>query len=233
MSGKPCPPATELDPRMTGWPCGGCHKPGKDKSNKSATWQSCDRCGLRLKYVTKAKATGETRAIGPPPDQVAAAQMELQLVYDADQMNEKIFNGKLMELRGRQLVQKGGRGRTTVQVRADEKLAEAMMASTCEKGYQKKEVEKMNPLEMPMPTSTTRVPKTPSKAAPSTPSEAAPSTPPVTSRRATTQFKKEPTVHEQEIPATLPPEMVQTGGPILVTDSDEEFSQVTSPEVPL
>ena len=35
--------------------------------------QSCERCGLPLKYVSKGKATGEARAIGPPPDQVEAS----------------------------------------------------------------------------------------------------------------------------------------------------------------
>ena len=60
----------------------------------------------------------------------------------AKQMNEKIFSGKLMELKGRSLVENGGHGRTTVQVRADEKLGEALMSSssrgttrTSEKGY--------------------------------------------------------------------------------------------------
>ena len=86
--------------------------------------------------------TGETRAIGPQPEVVEIAQMELQEIYQAKEMNEKIFNGKLMELKGRSLVENGGHGRTTVQVRADEKLGEALMRSsscgttrTSEKGY--------------------------------------------------------------------------------------------------
>ena len=58
--------------------------------------------------------------------------MELQENFKAHEINEKIFNGKLMEIRGRSLVETRGRGRTTVQVRADEKLGEALMASaTC------------------------------------------------------------------------------------------------------
>ena len=61
--------------------------------------------------------------------------MELQENFKAHEINEKIFNGKLMEIRGRSLVETRGRGRTTAQVRADEKLGEALMASaTCHQG---------------------------------------------------------------------------------------------------
>ena len=94
--------------------------------------RTCGHCGLRLRYTTKGSGTGDYRAIGPPPDQVEQAQMELQETFKAHEINEKIFNGKLMEIRGRSLVETRGRGRTTVQVRADEKLGEALMASsTC------------------------------------------------------------------------------------------------------
>ena len=81
-----------------------------------------------------ASDSGTPRAtIGPLVlHQVEQAQMELQETFKAHEINEKIFNGKLMEIRGRSLVETRGRGRTTVQVRADEKLGEALMASsTC------------------------------------------------------------------------------------------------------
>ena len=80
--------------------------------------------------MTKGKATGQTRAIGPPPDQVEQAQEEVRPDFKPSEMTEKIFNRKLMEIRGRILVHRGGQGRTNVQVRADEKLGEALMAST-------------------------------------------------------------------------------------------------------
>ena len=67
---KACPPATDHDPRHLGWPCHGEHLPGKERANGPAMWQACSRCGLRglrLRYVTKGQATGQTTAIGPPP----------------------------------------------------------------------------------------------------------------------------------------------------------------------
>ena len=73
--------------------------------------------------MTKGQATGQTRAIGPPPDQVEQAQEELRPDFTPSEMMEKIF-----EIRGRILVRSGGQGRTAVQVRADEKLGEALMA---------------------------------------------------------------------------------------------------------
>ena len=130
MKAKVCPPATDMDPRHVGWPCMGQHHPGKERANKFAAWQACSRCGLRLRYITKGTGHGETRAIGPTPEMVNEAQQELREQFTAMEMNEKIFNGKLMELRGRTLVESGGYGRTTVQVRADEKLGEALMSSS-------------------------------------------------------------------------------------------------------
>ena len=197
--------------------------PGKDKSNKSATWQSCERCGLRLKYVTKGKATGESRAIGPPPDQVEAAQLELAQIYDVDQMNEKIFNGKLMELRGRRLVETRGRGRTTVQVRADEKLGEALMASTCSKGYTMDKEPNMKK----------NMPKAASKAA------AAPSTPTrTTSPTPSTPRMRSPLVKKETVNAETMANMRPTPAPtvpedeVIMVDSEEESGVVSSPEVP-
>ena len=126
--GKPCPPVMPQDPRHQGWPCNGMHTPGPMRQNKYAKWHACKRCGLRLSYTTKSTYQGETRAIGPEPQYVEAAQQELKAQYAPANMNQKIFNGKLMELRGRGLVQTGGAGRTTVQVRADEPLGKYLMA---------------------------------------------------------------------------------------------------------
>ena len=61
-------------------------------------------------------------------DLVMEAQLELQNDFEPRQMTEKIFNGKLMEIKGRHLVMSGGRGRMSVQVRADERLGRWMMA---------------------------------------------------------------------------------------------------------
>ena len=107
--------------------CHGEHLPGKERSNKTAMWQACSRCGLRLRYVTKGSGHGETRAIGPPPEHVELAQEELKEEFTSMTVTEKIFNGKLMELRGRAMM-KSGTVRTTVQVRANKKLGEALMA---------------------------------------------------------------------------------------------------------
>ena len=87
------------------------------RQNKYAKWHACKRCGLRLSYTTKGTYQGETRAIGPDPLHVEAAQLELKEQHAPMNMNEKIFNGKLMEIRGRGLVQTGGAGRTTVEIK--------------------------------------------------------------------------------------------------------------------
>ena len=109
-------------------PCLGHHVPGPQRTNKYAAWQACNHCGLRLRYTTKGAGTGDNRAIGPPPDQVELAQQELMESFQAHEITEKIFNGKLLEIRGRTVVETRGRGRTTVQVRANEALGEALMA---------------------------------------------------------------------------------------------------------
>ena len=137
---KSCPPATDLDPRHVGWPCHGEHLPGKERSNKTAMWQACSRCGLRLRYVTKGSGHGETRAIGPPPEHVELAQEELKEEFTSMTVTEKIFNGKLMELRGRAMM-KSGTVRSTVQVRANEKLGEALMAGASCSGSTVKKTE--------------------------------------------------------------------------------------------
>ena len=129
-------------------------------------WQACSRCGLRLRYVTKGKATGQTRAVGPPPDQVEQAQEELKSLFAAPEMTEKIFNGKLMEIRGRTLVQSGGH---SVHVRADEKLGEAMMANaSCSGSYPT--ASPLKPSKETKGRSLSPAPKTPAKK-PMTPEE--------------------------------------------------------------
>ena len=72
----------------------GMHVPGPQRKNKFASWHAC---GLRLSYTAKNGYTGESRSIGADPQHVAAAQEELKMVYS---MNETIFTGKLMEIRG-------------------------------------------------------------------------------------------------------------------------------------
>ena len=75
---KTCPPSTDQGPRHVGWPCMGHHVPGPQRTNKFAAWQACNHCGLRLRYTTKGTGAGDNRAIGPPPDHVELAQLELQ-----------------------------------------------------------------------------------------------------------------------------------------------------------
>ena len=106
----------------------GAHKPGRERSNQYALWTACSRCGLRLTYVAKGRHQGDTRAVGPPRDLVIQAQEELRVEFAPTDMNEKIFQGKLMEVKGRELVNSHGAGRTTVQVRADERLGQLMMS---------------------------------------------------------------------------------------------------------
>eukprot|EP00435_Cladocopium_sp_Y103_P029947 s1363_g7.t1 len=212
------------DVGVLGWPCNGMHKAGKEKSNQYATWQSCSRCGLRLRYVNKTPHQGDTRAVGPPTDLVMEAQAELQNDFDARQMTEKIFNGKLMEIKGRNLVNSGGRGRMTVQVRADERLGRWMMGET----------------EPEETTVTTTVPmtKAKAKAAPTTPMREfspAPRTPGQSSQQTSqdavippgatvdkrapqkTKIKKEPVEQSARVTRTMTPADAQST-PVVVSD---------------
>lgn len=211
MSGKPCPPATELDPRQTGWPCMSNHVMGKDRSNKYAVWNSCTRCGLRLRYVSKSGYHGATRAIGPPPDHVEIAQAELKELYTSTTVTEKVFNGKLMELRGRALVETGGRGRTTVQVRVDERLGEAMMASTaCEN-------RETTVLEAPRRSSPLRTSQSQRASPTPAPKASASTTAPVSNIKT----KAEPV--ESTAAPSVSPLMVQE-----ISSEEEEFKRVDS-----
>ena len=127
------------------------HTPGPMRQNKYAKWHACKRCGLRLSYTTKGTYQGETRAIGPDPLHVEAAQLELKEQYAPMNMNEKIFNGKLMEIRGRGLVQTGGAGRTTVEIKANEPLGKYLM-----EGYNTVEPGMASTTTPTMPTPTPR-----------------------------------------------------------------------------
>lgn len=106
------------------------HLPEPMRQNRYAKWHACKRCGLRLSYVAKGTYEGETRAIGPEPAHVEAAQIELAQQASKANMNEKIFNGKPMEIRGRGLGQTGGAGRSTVMVKADKRLGKILMEGT-------------------------------------------------------------------------------------------------------
>lgn len=75
-------------------------------------------------------------------------EAQLQNDFDARHMTEKIFNGKLMEIKGRKLVMSGGRGRMTVQMRADERLGRWMMGETEE---EETAVPKVSPMSRPKP----------------------------------------------------------------------------------
>ena len=70
---------------------------GRERSNRYALWTACSRCGLRLTYVAKGRHQGDTRAVEPPRELVLPTQA-----------NEKIFQGKLMEVKGRELVNTHG-----------------------------------------------------------------------------------------------------------------------------
>ena len=139
-------------------------------------------------------------------------------------MTEKVFNGKLMELRGRTLVETGGQGRTSVQVRADEKLAEALMASQeCQEPLrqERKKPGYPNPkATMPTPTAkaTTPTPTTKARSSPTTPPR---TTSPGRSSMQSVPVKAEKNEKAKEMPMSPPPESVLT-----INDSDEEAEVV-------
>eukprot|EP00435_Cladocopium_sp_Y103_P026365 s1426_g6.t1 len=99
------PPCAEDDPRVKGFPCHGVHHP-KQRQNQHATWATCATCGLRLSYQSKKNQDGAYRHMGPHPNLMKLALKEIKKEMGADQVTEKIVNGKLMELKGIQL-QKG------------------------------------------------------------------------------------------------------------------------------
>ena len=207
----------------------GAHKPGRERSNQYALWTACSRCGLRLTYVAKGRFQGDTRAVGPPRDLVIQAQEELRVEFAAMDMNEKIFQGKLMEVKGRDLVNSHGAGRTTVQVRADERLGQLMMneppkvtgakaKSAATPPIPEEHIAETAPL-------TSRTPKTPSRRSTSptrTPgTESAPSTPeeegfnqpskPIKKEKHLETKQKEVTVDATEVLTISDDEMVSSG----------------------
>lgn len=108
----------------------GSHKPGASRSNQYASWTNCKVCGLCLSYVSKRGYVGENRVVAADPVLVLAAQEDLQVIYRADEMNEKIMKGKLMELKGRELVSNAGPGSSEYVVRANEERGKVMLEQT-------------------------------------------------------------------------------------------------------
>ena len=94
-------PAPFDDPRETGWPCLGSHRPGGLKQNQFGRWQTCVRCGLRVFHEVKKQGHGKDRTGGATVDIVALAMDDLQQTMDPDQVTEKIVQGKIMELQGK------------------------------------------------------------------------------------------------------------------------------------
>ena len=207
----------------------GAHKPGRERSNQYALWTACSRCGLRLTYVAKGRHQGDTRAVGPPRDLVIQAQEELRVEFAPMDMNEKIFQGKLMEVKGRDLVNSHGAGRTTVQVRADERLGQLMMneppkttgakaKSAATPPIPEEHIAETAPLTSRMPktpsrhsTSPTRTPGT--ESAPSTPEEEGFNQPsrPIKKEKPTETKKKEVMVDATEVLTISDDEMVSSG----------------------
>ena len=99
MSQAPC---AEDDPRMNGFPCNGSHKP-KRRENQHGMWSTCQACGLRLMYQPKKGSDGQSRHMGPHPNLTRAAMEEISKTTPANQVTERLVNGKLMELKGLQL----------------------------------------------------------------------------------------------------------------------------------
>lgn len=96
-------PAACDDPRTRGFPCQGNHKPGQNRANQYASWTSCSACGLRLVYQGKKGYGGESRQMGPEPHLVRLAMESLAEEIPAQVCTEKIFTGKIMEVKGRLL----------------------------------------------------------------------------------------------------------------------------------
>ena len=157
-------PAPAVDPRQTGWPCGGRHVSSRERSNQYGRWTTCLKCGLRLTYKVK-KGHGEARTLGTAPELVAMAQEELQMVYQASEVNEKIFQGKVMEIKGRQLVMSRGQGSVKTEIRADDPRAEALLNATGETGTtsRRSTTPTRTPTSRRSRTTPTPVPSTPTR----------------------------------------------------------------------
>lgn len=61
---------------------------------------------------------------------VLVAQQELEAIYSRDNMNEKIFAGKLLELKGRQLQVTQGNASLRMDIRADERRGKLLLEQT-------------------------------------------------------------------------------------------------------
>lgn len=99
MSQEPC--AVD-DPRISGFPCFSQHQ-CKVRTNQHATWEVCQKCGLRMKYTGKKGYSGEHRSMGPDPRMMTVVLEELQKEFEPALVNEKIVTGRLMEMQGRAL----------------------------------------------------------------------------------------------------------------------------------
>lgn len=66
------------DPRCNSWPCKGQHVMGKKGAKKWATWQHCQRCGLRVIYIPRKGAPADNSK-SPNPTMVKRA---LQALHD-------------------------------------------------------------------------------------------------------------------------------------------------------
>lgn len=228
---KTVSPVAESDPRQTGWPCMGNHKPGRERSNQYALWTACSRCGLRLTYMAKGRHQGECRAVGPPRELVIQAQEELRVEFAPTQMNEKIFQGKLMEVKGREMVNTHGAGRSTVQVRADERLGQAMMnepkrtsSARAKSAAVPPPIPEENVTDPPPLTS--RTPKTPLRRSTSptrTPgTESAPSTPGTEGYVPARLIKKEKPVETETVTVDA--------AEVMEISDEEEFETVGTPQ---
>ena len=169
------------DPRHTGWPCSGAHVAGRPKSNQWATWTACKRCGVRLSYVAKRGMVGEYRSLGSQVALVQVAQVELQREFTSAEMTDKIFQGKIMEVKGREIVATRGQAARETEIRANTRQGQAIVENQT-MGYvipksKPKSKPKAAPTTLRRPT-TRAVSPTPSTTAPGTPrtSPASPST---------------------------------------------------------
>lgn len=174
-------PSNDEDPRHTGWPCSGAHVAGRPKSNQWATWTACKRCGVRLSYVAKRGMVGEYRSLGSQVALVQVAQVELQREFTSAEMTDKIFQGKIMEVKGREIVATRGQAARETEIRANTRQGQAIVENQT-MGYvtpksKPKSKPKAAPTTLRRPT-TRAVSPTPSTTAPGTPrtSPASPST---------------------------------------------------------
>ena len=115
---KACPPATDHDPRHLGWPCHGKRLPGKERANGSAMWLSM--LSMRSTSSLRDQGQGDWTDQGnwPAPRSSGASPARLQAIRDDREDLQREADGNQGSHLG------------TVQVRADEKLGEALMAST-------------------------------------------------------------------------------------------------------